>query len=242
MIKIMKALLNNLKSCRQFYKSMKAMGLHGGKDIQGEAAIKRMKWIKDVSYYTPSDSELELYELYDHAKENGISKEGVIEIILKSGMDIKHIITALDWMLYVADHSPLTIPNMIASNLYSFARVHGHSKEDIINIACRIGSDPENILRILNEGDMECINIMGIKEFKEILFEQKTWCLIELSHRTKLSEDEVSKMLLKSLSYTDAKGKLSIPFVLSMNTELRPDGVYITPEWYDEQLTKLNVH
>lgn len=185
MIKTIKALIKSIKKGRQHYKTMKAMGLYGGKDIQGEAAI---------------------------------------------------------WMVYIADHSPLSIADMIAYDLYSFARVHRHSKEDIINIACRIGSDPENIIRLLNEGDMECINIMGIKEFKEILFEQKTWCLIELSHRTKLSEDEVSKMLLKSLSYTDAKGKLSIPFVLSMNTELRPDGVYITPEWYDEQLTKLNVH
>ena len=144
-----------LKAGWQHYKNIKAMGSYP-LVIQRKETIKRMGWINYVSENTRLELD-SVCDLYDFATENGISKEEIIRFELLTGMDAKHLIIALTWLAYIAEHSPLSVSAMIAYDLYGFAQRERHSKEDIVSIACKIGSDPKNIIRLLNEGDIECI-------------------------------------------------------------------------------------
>ena len=156
MINLIRAFIKATKAGWQHYKNMKYMRYyvnkyhHKSTNTQGKEAIERTEWISDVARYVPLGSDASLYNLYDFIKENDISKEETINTIL-IGVDVERIVTALDWMLYVAKYSPLSVSDIISSGLYMFAQVNGHSKGDIINIACK-GWDSEHIIRILNKG------------------------------------------------------------------------------------------
>lgn len=128
-------------------KFIKAIGNHCT-GIQGKEAIKRMECVNEVSKYAPVGISFVLYDLCDFAIENGISKEEIIETMLKTGLGAEHVITALDWMVYVSVHSPLTISDMIAYNLYRVAYLR---KEDVISYAC-MGYGAADIGLLLQKG------------------------------------------------------------------------------------------
>ena len=148
MINIISVLVKPIKAGWQHYKNMKAIGDHCT-GIQGKEAIKRMECMNEVSKYAPVGISFVLYDLCDFAIENGISKEEIIETMLKTGLGAEHVITALDWMVYVSVHSPLTISDMIAYNLYRVAYLR---KEDVISYAC-MGYDAETIIKLLKKPD-----------------------------------------------------------------------------------------